>query len=357
MGILDTPARTQRQQYSANMSLQERINIEGRPFSSGSFVEAATWTADGSLSAGFTAPGMTQAWYVDTITVTCNKNARVQIEFNVTGLGGNDEFLWQVQTSPGVPIVLKIGQIVRPAVTTFSSGNAGQVKIRNVYDADKTGVNLMAYAAGWRLTDDLDFSAEKVYVHIGDSITGPGTGITNKAKQYDWQVLNYFKDKGVSLRMLNMSVSGSASTLHESRRSLNAYEWAQADLIGYSLGMNDAGQAIPAATYKTNVKNMIAWKQARHPSATMIVFGPSPAENNTTETALAAIRTAASEAVTEAADSKVKYCNLGSAFDRTVSSNYASSDTAGSRVHPSDAGHAAIFNVIKTFIDTNNIKP
>jgi len=357
MGILDAPARTQRQQYNAAMSLQERLNTEGRPYSSGTFIEAATWTTDGSVSAGFTAPGLTQAWYVDTITVTCSKNARVQIEFNVTGLGGNDEFLWQVQTSPGIPIVLKIGQIVRPAVTTFSTGSAGQVKIRNVYDTDKTGTNLMAYAAGWRLTDDLDYSAEKVYLHLGDSITGPGTGIVTKADEYDWKTLEYFRAQGSSVRMLNMSVSGSASTLHESRRSLGAYNFPQADLIGYSLGTNDAGQLIPTATYKTNVKNMIAWKQARYPNAKMIVYGVTPRENNTVETACALLRTAASQAVTEAADSKVFFCDLGSSFDRTVTTNYATTDTAGDRTHPSVVGHTAVFSVISAFLTANNIKP
>ena len=357
MGILDTPARSQRQQYNATMSFQERCNTEGRPFNSGGDVVNGTYTTDGSISVGFGTPGLTRAWALDTITITCNKSCKLQITLYETGLGGNDQMMWRVQVSPGTPLVIKTSAIVRPAVTTFNAGSAGKVMIREMYDTTLTGVNLNAWASGWTLTDDLDYGAEKVYLHIGDSINGPGTGITDKSKQYDWQVLNYLRSKGHSLRMLNTSVSGSASTLHESRRALGGYNFPQADLIGYSLGMNDAGQSIPTATYKTNVKNMIAWKQARYPSATMIVYGASPAENSTTETALVALRTAASEAVAEANDNKVKYCNLGAAFDRTVSGNYASTDSAGSRVHPNDTGHAAIFNVIKSFLDANNIKP
>lgn len=353
MGILDAPDRTQRQRHNAEMELIERLNTEGRPYNSGSFLENVTWTTDGSVSVGFTAPGLTQAWYIDAITLTCNKNARVQLAFYETGLGGPDQYLWQLQTSPNVPLVIPIRQIVRPAVTSFSTGSPGKAMIRNVYDADKTGVNLMAYASGFRIADDLNWGADKVYVHIGDSITGPGTGITNKAKQYDWQLLNYFKDKGHSLRMVNASISGSASTLHESRRAMNAYEWPQADLICYSLGMNDAGQSVPVATFKTNVQNMIAWKKSRYPNAKMLVLGPTPAENDTTENALVAMRSAASDAVTAANDNSVKYLNLGGAFDRKVSSNYATSDAAGSRVHPSDAGHASVFAVIKAFLDAN----
>lgn len=357
MGILDTPARTQRQQHNFSMSFRERVNLEGRPFNGGADVINGTYTTDGSIAASFGTPGLTRAWAIDTVTVTCNKACKIQLSLYETGIGSPDQFMWRFQVTPGTPVIIPVNAIVRPAVTAFNAGGSGKAQIREMYDGVTTGVNLNVWASGWTLTDDLDYGAEKVYVHIGDSITGPGTGITNKSKQYDWQTLDYLRSEGHSLRMLNTSISGSASPLHESRRLLGAYDFPQADLIGYSLGMNDAGQAIPTATYKTNVKNMIAWKQARYPRATMIVYGSTPAENNTTETALALLRTAASEAVTEAADSRVKYCNLGTAFDRTVASNYASSDTAGSRLHPSDAGHAAIATVIKAFIDANNIKP
>lgn len=358
MGVLDTPARNQRQQYNASMSFRERCNIEGRPWNGGSDIINGTFTGDGNLSAGFGTPGLTRAWAIDTVTITCNKSCKIQLTVYETGIGGNDQMMWRVQVTPGIPVVIPVNTIVRPAVTAFGAGSSGKAMIREMYDGTLTGVNLNVWASGWTLTDDLDYSAEKVILWDGDSITGAGTGITDKSKEYDWQVVEYFRAKGHSVRMVNFSIGGSASTLHESRRKLGAYNIPQADLICYSLGMNDAGQAIPTATYKTNVKNFIAWKQARYPQARMIVFGASPAENNTTETALALLRTAASEAVAEANDNKVVYVNLGTAFDRTVSSNYASSDAAGSRVHPNDAGHAAIYNVVKTFLDANpNIKP
>lgn len=358
MGVLDTPARNQRQQYNANMSFRERCNTEGRPYNAGTSTINGTFTTDGSVSASFTAPGLTRAYAVDTITVTCNRSARVQITLGETGISTSDANMWTVQTSPGIPVVIPVTAIVRPSVTSYNNGGLGSARVREIYDGGATtGVNLFAFTSGYSLTDDLDYSAEKVYLHLGDSITGAGTGITDKSYQYDWQTLDYLRSQGHSLRMVNMSVSGSTSALHDSRRKLDAYHFPQVDLIGFSSGVNDAAQAVPTATYKTNVKNMIAWKQARYPAATMIVYGPTPAENNTTETALVAIRTAASEAVSEANDPRVKYCNLGPAFDRTVTSNYAGTDTAGSRLHPSNAGHASVFTIVKSFIDANNIKP
>ncbi|MBP1135119.1 lysophospholipase L1-like esterase [Arthrobacter sp. PvP023] len=359
MGVLDQPARTQRQKYNALMPLRETCNTEGTPFSGGSSTVNATYTTDGSVSAGFTSPGVTRAFVVDTVTVTCNRSARLQIPLYETGIGGNDQQTWTVQVTPGTPVIIPVNAIIRPAVTGPSGGSTGSVRIREIYDGGSlTGVNLFAYVSGWSIADDFDYSADKVYLHIGDSITAAGTGVTAKSFEYDWLTLAYWKDKGIWVRMINKSVSGSTSVMHESRRLLGAYDFPQADVIGYSLGMNDAGQAVPVATYKTNVKNMIAWKQARYPAAKMIVYGATPAENNTTETALVALRTAASQAVTEANDPRVVYCNLGTAFDRTVASNYAGSDTPGSRVRPSNAGHAGIYAVIKTYLVANpNIKP
>jgi lysophospholipase L1-like esterase len=341
------------------MSLKERLNTEGTPYNGGASVINATYTTDGSVSAGFGAPGVTRAFAVDTLTVTCNRSARVQISLYETGIGGNDQQMWVVQTSPNVPIIIPVHAIVRPVNTGLGGNAVGTAKIREIYDGGTTtGVNLFAYASGWAIADDLNFSADKVYLHLGDSITAAGTGITDKRYGYDWQTLAYWKDRGSSVRMINKSVSGTTSTFHETRRAGGAYDFPQLDVIGYSLGMNDAGQSIPTATYKTNVKNLIAWKQAQHPNAKLIVYGATPAENDTTETALVALRTAASEAVAEASDSKVKYLSLGGSFDRKVSSNYASSDTAGSRVHPSNNGHAGIFAAIKTFLDANpDFKP
>lgn len=93
----------------------------------------------------------------------------------------------------------------------------------------------------------------------------------------------------------------------------------------------------------------------------MIVFGPPPAENNTTETALVAIRQALSDAVDAAPDNKVKFKSLAGAFDRAAgTTNCASSDTAGSRLHPNDTGILAEWNGgysgfigIKAWLDAN----
>lgn len=357
MSILDKPARTQRQTYNANMTIKERMTLEGVPYTTFGFSENQTFTADGNINGGFSSFGVTQAIYIENFVVSSSKNCRIQIQIYDTGTAGTsnsiDTLLWNIQVAPGIPVTVPVGVFIRPSGVKFTTTSVGGWKVRAVYDTDKTGVNTFVYATGYRLTDDLNFSAEKVYWHIGDSITAGGTGPTNKTKQYDWQILDYLRSQGHSIRMLNTSVSGTTAAFHDTRRAMGGYELPQADFIAYSLGTNDASGGTTAAAFKTNIASIITHKQTRHPNAKMLILGATPRESDTVETALALLRTAASQAVAEANDPNVKYLSLGSAFDRKLVSNYASSDPANDHTHPSDAGHASTFAVIKSFMDAN----
>lgn len=209
-------------------------------------------------------------------------------------------------------------------------------------------------ASGWRVTDDFNFSADKVMLLLGDSRFN-GTGPTVKYKNIQWQMLRYFRDViGLDCRYVNKSVSGAGTSFFEQRRLRGDFdELPNVDLIWYSLGVNDASYGVSSSTTSANLDKIIAWKKAYWPNATLVLEGPTPLENNTHEAAAAVIRTAMSDKVTAAADSKIKFFNAGGIFDRTVASNYASTDTAGSRVHPSDAGHAAWYSAFYTWAYTN----
>lgn len=356
MGALDVPGITRKQSAAiAQMSLQDRLSTEGYPYTSTAAVNGITVANNTSLGA-FTLPGLTRAFWIDSIIVSSNKNMAIQIGMSANYIGGGSyPFFTEVIVGPGSTTVIPVRQFFRPAGYTTSTGSVslGGASVRNLIDADGTNTYTRISIVGSSIADDLNFGAEKVLLHIGDSISGAGTGPTSKVKQYDWQTLNYFKDKGHDVRMVNLSVSGSTTQDHERLRQYGTYDLPKVDFIAYSLGANDASAGNSSALVKSNIAAMIAHKKARYPNAKMIVYGSTPHENNTNETNAVALRTAASEAVTEAADSKVVYLNLGGAFDRLVASNYASGDAAGNRIHPSDAGHAAIWTVIKNFLDAN----
>lgn len=349
-----TIAKDSTARRAVGLPLTERVLIEGLPFSViASFAgTAANNTGIGSLLL----QGITKAFWAETAILSSDKNIILQLAFSGTAMGsGYSDFL-EVLVGPGAPVVVPIRQLFRPSQYTLSTGSFGTVTIKILLDADGTNAHIRASVIGHSITDDMSFAADKVILHLGDSITAGGTGITAKYNQYDWRILAYHRDAGKSVRMVNLAMSGTTSGNYETRRLMGDLHMAQVDHINYSLGANDAAQAVSTSTFQTNVANMIAWKQSRYPAATMHVFGITPMENNTSETAAVAMRTAAQAAVTAAADSKVKYLNLGGAFDRTQGTSvYATTDAAGSRIHPNDAGHLAIWNVIKPFLDANPV--
>jgi hypothetical protein len=65
--------------------------------------------------------------------------------------------------------------------------------------------------------------------------------------------------------------------------------------------------------------------------------------------------TIAEEMVSAAVDPKVLWCSLATAYDRTVAGNYVGTDTAGDRIHPNDASHAAAYSMISAFLAANNV--
>lgn len=338
---------------ASGLPLAERVLSEGLPYSTtaafnGTAAVNATW------SSNFALPGITRAFWCESLVLTSNKNLVVQSKLGGEALGSGFPVTHEVVVGPGGPVTVPIRTLLRPS-QYGSNASLGVGVIRSMIDTDGTNALIRLSAVGYSITDDLDFGAEKVLLHIGDSITAGGTGPTAKPNQYDWRFLNALKALGRSVRMINVSMSGTTSANAERRRSYGDYDFPQVDHVNYSMGVNDAGSSVTAATYKANVAAAIAWKKVRYPKATMTVFGVTPLENSTSEGFAAQYRTAAAEAVTEAADPLVKFCNLGAAFDRTVSSNYASSDPAGSRVHPSDAGHAAIWGVVGPFLAANPV--
>lgn len=126
-------------------------------------------------------------------------------------------------------------------------------------------------------------------------------------------------------------------------------------MVVYALGANDAGASVPAATYRANLEAMWAHVRGRWPAATMIVCGVTPLENNSSDANAEVLRTEAADFVADSADPKLKYINLGTAFDRLDAGYYAGSDTPGSRVHPDDDGHAAIAAAFNAAVDAQGI--
>jgi lysophospholipase L1-like esterase len=294
-----------------------------------------------------------KCFFVDTVTASINQPALVQVglatSIPVVGGSGNN---WQFLASANTPIVIPANIISRAFGSTSGNVTAWGINVRNNLTAGSVSYIGSINVAGWRFTDDLDFSAPKVAMFVGDSLLN-GTGPTTTAKMYPFIFKSYLASQGQRVRICLKSLSGTKASDHELFRASGWHDIAQADLIVYALGVNDAGASVSGSAFVTDLTRFWDWAKVRYPTAKMLVLGVPPLENNTSESAAASIRTAVSAWVTSVNSSRLAYINLGGSFDRTLGATvYVSSDPAGQRVHPNDTGHAAMAATIQSGWDS-----
>jgi lysophospholipase L1-like esterase len=336
-------------------SFAEFLLREGEPiqrFSNGSATPAAG-AVNTQIAATAAIPLIGKTLYLQSVHASANQLCVAQI-----GIGGSADgrflgFTGQFVTGPGQQIIIPVGMAYRGF--QVETGVVGLNVRRMLSAAPGTDVIYGAVTAnGNVITDDFNFAANKRVLFIGDS-TLNGTGPTKTEKMWPFIVRNHLVDLGYDVRNILKSVSGSTTTDHELWRAGGYHDVADPALCVYSVGINDAGAAVSDATYTANLTAFWEWFSDRYSQGKMIVTGVTPLENNTSETRAAGLRAAASAYVTSVNSPRLKYINLGGAFDRTVSSNYAASDTPGSRVHPNDTGHAAVASTFITAFNALNL--
>lgn len=335
----------------------ERLLYEGMPHNSvGTFSGTLTSGAANQNLITLTLTTLSKALWVESVTITSNKQFDAQLSI-MSALYSTVGQVHRVLMGQWGSVVLPIRQLWRPAIANAAASSTGIALLnnRNGIDGTLTGALVNVTTTGFSVYDDFDLGADKVCLVIGDSILNGAAGITEKIYSTEWLIREYFRADNQRLRIVNKSISGGTSSDQERQRAYGMLDLPQVDLIVYMLGANDNGAGISTATHKANVAAAIDWKQRTYPTAHMLVIGSSPAENNTTEAALVLYRAADSQAVSEASDSKLHFIDLTACFDRTNTANYASTDTAGSHIHPSDAGHAAMFAVIQTALNSADI--
>lgn len=229
------------------------------------------------------------------------------------------------------------------------------INVQLIGETGSDAIKVHAGLSGYRIADDMRFDAAKVLLMVGDSIqaTGPANGSYRDALAI-WKVRDCLLSRGKDYRLVMKQVSGTTSSTADLWRRYGYLDAPQADLACYQMGANDATTALAPATYQANWAAFASWALARWPSCRVLFLGTTPAEKNADEAYLATLRSDMSAFVASLANPRVKYLDLGSAFDRTVSANYASTDTAGSRLHPSVQGNQAVYdNCWKPFLDAN----
>jgi hypothetical protein len=306
-------------------------------------------TTSGLITAA--APACGQAMYVDAITFGASRtvNCRMQIQNTTaqqTTLGftgyGEQSFV----AAAGIPVII-------PFKSVFWGGFYPTIRVDG--EAGSTPLFANLGWSGYQIADDSNFDAAKTILMVGDSIqaTGPSAGSFRDALAV-WQMRDYLRSLGHDYRLVMKQVGGTVTSQAEAWRKYGHLDIpGNVALIFYQMGANDCSGAVSSGVYSANWALFVNWALLRWPTCKIVMFGVTPAENNTTETARVAYRSALSSYVNGLANSRVKFCDLGSSFNRTNTANYISSDPGGSHIHPSNAGNAAIYAVQKTFIDAN----
>lgn len=323
---------------SAGMSLIERLNREGDPisyFHELSYTDFSAPTGAGTLGPdGFgnpVAPG--RALFVQELSV-----------YSTTPIAGRALFGGSQWNGAGTQITQDTGYVCGPdsgpariPVNQFlrSSQKPYWLKnyIRRWLDPSVSGTHYVhAGLVAWYLADSINFEARKTMLMVGDSLWN-GTGPSDATHCIPWLINDYYRAKGIDCRYILKAYSGSTTEGHEAFRRIGRYDFPRLDAIFYQLGTNDAQSAVATSTSLANAAAFVSWARLRHPAAAIVIFGPPPLADNDDEAALADLRAALSAHVAGLGDERVLFCDLGAAFDRGDSGNYA-----GDGVHPDDDG-------------------
>jgi len=291
-------------------------------------------------------PLIGKAMLLNEISVGLSAPAIAQLEISQSLDTRFGNFIKQVIVGTG-GLTIPVNRIVRGFI---NGGPNVTLNIRNNLTAGSVDYIGTVGASGYRFADDFNFGAKKRVLFISDS-TLNGTGPTKTANMWAFLVKAHLVALGYDVRVVLKSVSSSTTADHEGWRAAGYHDIAAPALVVYGVGINDAGAAVSDSAYTANVDAMWSWVEKRWPDAKMIVTGVTPLENNTSETRAAGLRTAADSFVSGEASPRLKYINLGNAFDRTNPAFYVASDPAGNRVHPNDAGHAAVATTFNTAFD------
>lgn len=251
------------------------------------------------------------------------------------------------------------GVITIPLKFVTPAGFVGSIGLSTIISGTP---QLRGIVNGIAITADLNFNADKVIMWIGDSVsrgTSMGgttfndqnwTAAVNPFDHFSFQVRNHFQRRGYDVRLINKSMGSYKSTDATALIKFGWYDVDQVDCIFYQMGINDTGIGTPTsnAVFNANLDAIIDYRDRIHPNAKVVFVGPSPLNNNTQETQLINFRSLMSARAS--VPSNIYYVSLESAFDRTVLTNYTSSDG----IHPNIASNLLIGNVINNWITSND---
>lgn len=272
---------------------------------------------------------------------------RIQIGFNAdTSMPSFGDGC--VLVPKGQTVVIPINATVRLGSVSFIVQGIFDGSLNEVTPSVGSPVTIIGTCLvfGASVPRNMDYLAKDQMFFIGDSITNAATGTTLNKDRWPWQVYKYYRTNGQRVGIDVRGYSGTNSSYHLEKVRDFEYDFPNMSRLFLLLGTNDAAQSVASATYIANMTEIVNYFKDSYPELEIIVLGPTPTDNNTWHSFLEQYRTGLQSLVTSIGLTRVKYINLGTAFDRTDMSFYASSDSVGSKIHLSSTGNAAVSALI-----------
>ncbi|MES2484836.1 MAG: SGNH/GDSL hydrolase family protein [Bacteroidota bacterium] len=296
--------------------------------------------------------------YVKTFSINSTKDADFIIRINqaagflgTVAVTADREFI--VKVKAGVTYILSINALIAWGANIYLyvekfGDTTGNANVKFQHDSIKI----------FQSTNP--FSRHSIF-GIGDSIM-KGNGSTYlKSHPYlaHFALLyKYYRDFGFDIKGINKGVPGAII-----EDIVNLVRWGYYDVsspvsvIYFSIGTNVS----PSNTSFTNsLQEILDYFQKRYPNAQKLICAPI-SRLDIKELTVAQYRPIMAAEVTARADPKMHYIDLSLSFDASnpvygiIMGDYNTG--VGGEVHPNDAGHAALFNYVKTFCIANNIYP
>lgn len=242
----------------------------------------------------------------------------------------------------------------------------------NIYvvcaDSVGTSVTINLNMFGYNLTKNTNLYASRQLLWVGDSISN-GTGSvhyenvtsdnptqssTANQEPFSQQIKKNLIYKGYDFWLTNKSQSSMTTDSVVQAIKWGYYDNSNPDFIVIMIGANDAynlgvgGLSVTAnqTIMLSNITFINNYFSKRFPNAKILWLGSTPSSNSTDEAKIEIGRGIINTYITGLNNNNIKYTSLASAFDKTNSANYLTSDT----IHPT--AQNLIASTIQTYIDS-----
>lgn len=294
---------------------------------------------------------------ISSTTVTGTANQVLQVQVNEDAVGPSPASYGKITYGRYQLIDNTPSQIIDLSQYVLHGNSVVTLSLFN--HAANTTTHVFGQVIAGDMTDDMNYTADKQQLFVGDSITyNAAVGNFQSytfADTWVYKTRQYYIDKGIDTRLVNISTHGINTSQIETQRIQGKFNSRKYDQIIYMAGTNDSsasfsGPQITAAValINTNYANFINWKKISQPQAKLIMVTPPPIQDATREAQLVQFRSAMQAQVLANGDSKTFFCSNASAWTATDSTKYN-----GDGVHPNISAQPLLFAALKTTLDAS----